>query len=100
VKFIFESSHGGRTGNIFSVNQHGRVEVAIGEHLGDVVEVTPNLIAAPGVTRVVGADFDYAAVIVKFKVMGGFVVREAHYLVAVLIDHGVMILLGERQECP
>ena len=76
--------------------EHGRIEVAVREHLGDVVEVAPDLIAAPGVARVVGTDIDRTAVIVEFKMMGSLVVRETHDVVTVLIDHGVVILLGER----
>jgi hypothetical protein len=66
--------HGCRTGNVLAVYQHRRIEIAGREHLGDMVEVTPNLIAALGVLYVVGADIDQAAVVAELKMMGRLLV--------------------------
>ena len=76
------------------VNQHRRMEISGGEHLRDVPEVHPNLVAAGGVSRVVRGDLDRAAVAVEAEVMRGLLVREAHHVIAALIDW-VMVLLSE-----
>src|ERR1022692_3690157 len=74
VNLILKLGHGCRTGNVLVVHQHRRIEIASCEHLGDMVEVTPNLIAALGVLYVVGADIDQAAVVAELKMMGRLLV--------------------------
>ena len=48
MRLILEPGHSCRSGDSGAVNQHRSVEVTLREHLGDVVEVTPDPIAAPG----------------------------------------------------
>ena len=96
VDLILEPSHGGRPRNRRSVNEHGRVEIARREHLRDVLEVTPNLVAAVGILHIVRAHVDRAAVVMKLEMMGGLLVGEPHNMVPVFVDLRLMIL-GERQ---
>jgi len=44
------------------MDEHGRLEIAVGEHLRDVREVHLNLIAAGGVARVVGRHLNGASI--------------------------------------
>jgi len=64
------------------VDEHGDVEVAGGEELGDVGEMHANFVACGGVFGVVGGDVDGAAGFVEEKVVGGGLVGEAHSVVA------------------
>ena len=57
---LFQPGHGGNTGRGRFVNQHRGVEIARGEHRGDVTEVHPDLIYASFVGRVFGADADFS----------------------------------------
>ena len=51
------------------MNEHGSVEISIREHLGDVSEVTSNLIATVRILYVVGANVDCTAVVAQFEMM-------------------------------
>jgi len=62
------------------------------------MEMTTDLVAAFGVLNVIGADINRPSVVAQFKVVRGFLVREAHYVVAVGVHHSVMVVLGERRE--
>jgi hypothetical protein len=75
LKLILEPGHGCRVRNSRAVNQHRNIEIPVGEHLNDVVEVSPDLIAALGVLHVVGANIDRAAVVMQFKMMGGLLMK-------------------------
>jgi len=87
------------------VNQHGRFEIAGGEHAGDVREVHADLIAAFAVVGVVRGHFDGAPIGEQAEVVSGLFVGEAHDVVAVLID-GIVVRVGllrggkcQRDEC-
>src|ERR1019366_4112796 len=92
VQVTLKARHGRGAGNVLAMDQHGCVEVAFGEHADDMLEVTANLLEAGGVFEVVGTDFDQSAVLRENEVMGSLLVGESHDLVAVLVDHGVMVL--------
>jgi hypothetical protein len=64
--------HALRVWNDGAVYQHGSIEVAIREHLSDVMEVAPDRVPAFGVLHIVGADVNHAAVIMQLEMMGGF----------------------------
>jgi hypothetical protein len=91
VDLIFQPGHDRRSWNRCSVNEHGRVEITNREHLRDVLEVTPDLVAAVGVFYVVRADVNCAAVVMKLKMMGGLLVGETHNVVPVFVDLRLMI---------
>jgi hypothetical protein len=80
------------------VNEHRGVEITLGEHLRDVPEMAAYLIAARGVPHVVRADVDRPAVVVQFEMMSGFVMREAHHMIPVLVHHG-LVILRENKRC-
>ena len=54
------------------VDEHRNVEVPAREHLGHVLEVHPDLIAAHHVLNVVGANLDDATIQVQLEVVRGF----------------------------
>jgi hypothetical protein len=61
IKLILEPAHACRSWNSRAVNQHRSIEIPVGEHL-NVVEVSPDLIAALGVLSAIGAHIDRAAI--------------------------------------
>ena len=83
-------------GTSLTVDQHRRVEVSSGEHAGDVLEVAANLGEAGGVFNIVSADFDQAAVRGENEVVGRLLMGEAHDVIAVLVERGLMVL-AERE---
>jgi hypothetical protein len=56
------------------VHEHRNVEIPAREHLGDVLEVRPDLIAAQRVLDVVCANLDDATILVQLEVVRGFLV--------------------------
>jgi len=66
VKLILEASHGCGSRNRRAPHQHRNVEIPVGEHLSDVVEVTSDLIAALGVLHVIGAHINHSTETMKF----------------------------------
>jgi hypothetical protein len=91
VKVSLQTPHGSGAGDILAVDQHRRVEVSVGEHAGDVLEVPTNLTKAGGVLNIIDADFDQTAVGGEDKVVGGLLMREAHDLIAVLVERGLTV---------
>lgn len=75
-----------------AVNQHRRVEIAIGEHADNMLKVVPYLLEANRVFDIVDANFNQTSVLCEDEMVGRLVMREAHDLVAVLVDCGVMVL--------
>ena len=62
VEGVFLLRHGCGAGYVDRVDEHRVGEVAFGEHVGDVVKVSSNLVAAFDVLEVVCQNFDGAAV--------------------------------------
>jgi hypothetical protein len=63
ANLFLEPRHRRRTRRIGVVNEHWRVEIPGSKHSGDVSEVSPNLIDARFIFRVVGGDVDFASVV-------------------------------------
>ena len=97
---VFEAAHSGGAGRVGVVDEHGGLEVAVGEHFGDMGEVRADLVDGSFVGRVVGGDSDFAAVGEKKEMMRGFLVREAHDVVAAGLHSlivGVRLRLAGRR---
>jgi len=97
---VFEAAHCGGAGRVGVVDEHGCLEVAVGEHFGDMGEVRADLVDGSFVGRVVGGDSDFAAVREKKEMMRGFLVREAHDVVAAGLHSlivGVRLRLAGRR---
>jgi hypothetical protein len=77
VQLVLETGHGRRSRNAGTVDEHRRVEIAGREHLCDVAEVVPDLVAGLRVPQVVRANIDSPAISVQFEMVGGLLVREA-----------------------
>lgn len=58
ANLLLESRHGRRAWRVCVVNKHRRLEIPGSKHLGDVPEVSPNLIDARSIFRVVGRNVD------------------------------------------
>lgn len=98
MQFVFELGHGCGSGDVLAgVHQHRHVEISGREHLDDVVKVAANLIPAFGVFHIVRPYVDDAAILVQFEVVGGFLVRESHLVIAALVERSSVIVLGEGQ---
>ena len=80
------------------MNEHRGVEVAVREHLRDVLEVAANLITAFGISNVIRANIDNAAVIVELEMMGRLLMRKPHDVVPVLVYH-CLVILRDHQGC-
>ena len=81
------------SGRSLDVDEHWGGEVSVREQVGNMIQMHPDLIAAPRVFRIIRLDFDKTAVLRQAKVMRGFVVIKAHDLIASLIHiRQVMIL--------
>ena len=65
-------------GRVLRVDEEGRREIPVREHLRDVAQVTANLAGALLVCRIVRRHLDFASVRAKAEVMRRFLVREAH----------------------
>jgi hypothetical protein len=63
VNLFLEPGHRRHTRRVGVVNEHWRVEIPGSKHSGDVSEVSPNLIDARFIFRVVGGDVDFASVV-------------------------------------
>src|SRR5438552_16223231 len=92
MQFSFKARHDTGAGHILAVNQHGRVEVAVGKHADNVLKVLANLPEARRIFEVVDPGFDKPTLLRENKVMRRLLMREAHDLVAMLFDRVVMIL--------
>jgi hypothetical protein len=97
MQIAFQARHSCGTGHILAVDQHGSVEVAFGKHARDVLKVAANLLETGSVLEVIGADLDKAAVPGENEVVGSLVMREAHDFIALLVDHGGVIVLTENE---
>ena len=93
---VAEFLHGLRTWRILRVNQHGGGKIAGYEHFCDVAEVHADFIAGCGVAGGVGLDIDRAAVGIQNEMMSGFVMGEAHDVIATVDDALVMAVLRGR----
>ena len=85
------------------VDEHGDVEVAGGEHGGDMGEVSANLVAGGTVAVCLDVDLDDAAVGKQSEMVGGGVVGEAHGVVTahvnasrMLVSRALLLLHGAR----
>jgi hypothetical protein len=67
------------------VNEHRRREIAFGKHLGNVLEMSADLISASCVVIAVGRDLNGSTVIIEAKMMRGLGVRKTHCLVSTLV---------------
>src|SRR5437660_7659788 len=68
----FQSPHDGNSGRSLIVYEHRRIEISISEHLNNMRKMHPDLVARLCVLRIVGLDFDSAAVAELAKVMRRF----------------------------
>lgn len=75
-----------------SVNQHRRFEVPVMEHLGDVLEMGADLLAAGCVGWISCERLDCSAIWSESEMMNGFLMREAHHLIAAL-DYPFVVLI-------
>jgi len=69
ANLFLASSHSRRARRVGVVNEHRRVEIAGGKHLGDMSEVNSNLIDARFIFRVVGPDVDFSSVVEQSEMM-------------------------------
>jgi len=91
---VLEPLHFGDAGGRGVVDEHGNVEVALGEGVGDVGEMHADGVAGGGVFGVVGFNLDDAAVGLKEEVVGGSGLRETHALFASGVHSGVVVRGG------
>src|SRR5215813_9600840 len=84
--------HCGNSGRSAGVDQHGRIEVSVLEHAGDMLQMVADLVAAARVTRIVGECLDASAVLIQTKVMRCLLVCEAHHLITALHDACVVLV--------
>ena len=91
-----QTLHGLRAGRILGVDEHGRGKIAHCKHLCDVAEVHADFIARGRVAGRVGLDVDGAAVRIENEMVGGFVMREAHDVIAAFDDALMMVVLRGR----
>ena len=78
ANLFLDSRHRRCARRIRVVNEHRRVEIPGGKHLGDVSEVSSNLVDAHFIFRVVGADVDFSSVVEQSEMMCGRFVRKPH----------------------
>ena len=71
VEGVFLLRHDRSARYVDRVDEHGVGEVSFGEHVGDVVEVSSNLVEVCGVLQVVCQNFDYASVEGEGEVVRG-----------------------------
>lgn len=90
ANLVAELGHPRRAGRRGVVDEHGDVEIAGGETLGDVGEVHANFVTSGGVLGVVGGDFDGAAGFVQAEMVRGGFVGETHGVVSARSD-GVVV---------
>jgi len=86
TNLFLESRHRRRAWRVGVVNEHRRVEIPGGKHLGDMPEVSSNLIDARFIFRVVGPDVDFSSVAEQSEMMRGRFVRKAHDMFTALDD--------------
>ena len=60
---FLEPCHGRDARRVGVVNEHRRLEISGGKHLGDVSEVHPNLIDTRFILGVIGRDGDFSAIV-------------------------------------
>ena len=97
VEGVFLLRHDCGARYVDRVDEHGVGEVAFGEHVGDEVEVSANLVAACGVLEVICQDFDCAAVEGESEVMCGLLLREAHDVGSARVHLAGVIVLRETR---
>lgn len=68
------------------MDKHRQREVAVGEHLRNVLHVLANGFTALAIIRLICLQLNSAAVAKKMKMVMSHCVAEAHALVAALVD--------------
>src|ERR1700676_2077227 len=89
--------HGWHAGRRGAVGEHRRLEIARGKHLGDVLQVFANLLAARGVFGVVHFDFNGSPVFEEAEMVRRFCLRETHGLVSALLYLALMVAMVLRR---
>jgi hypothetical protein len=74
------------------MNKHRERKIAFRKHGRNLRHMFSNRVPAVGVARIIGLDFDCAAIGEHAKMMTGQLVAEAHGLIAAVIDHLAMII--------
>lgn len=82
--------HDGDAGRHGVINEHGELEVAFSEHPGDVGKMSLDGVAGGGVIGAVGDNFNGAAIEEKAEVVGRFLMKESHGLIAAGVHAGGM----------
>lgn len=93
---LAEPLHGLRARGILGVDEHRSGKITGCEHFCDVAEVHANSIPRRDVAGHVGLDIDGPAIGREKEVMCGFVVGEAHDVIAAPDDALMMVVSGGR----
>ena len=80
------------------MDEHGRIEIATGEHLLDMRQVGADGGDAVFISHVIGGDLDRAAVLRECEMVRGLVMVEAHDGVSAVLDARsvTVVVLGDR----
>ena len=76
------------------MNQHGSLEITLGEHLRDVREMAANRVPAVGVLRVVSGHLDGSSGAGQSEMVGRLVVIETHHVIPAGVDARVVRRTG------